>query len=151
MRRPEQNQNRQFDIIEQFQRKGELHKLAFAIEMDMPKKWRGTDGKRYAAAEMPTGGIPCIPLVDAWFVSLAMAEELASLFARENEGKGIDFYPALCTIDTDGLIVYGADGAIERDYICMECGRIVTLPDHSPPDDHYFCCRQCLDAIAAQL
>lgn len=155
MRRIEQSVDRQIALLENHQRHKVLHRLGFAVEMDLPKSARGSDGKRYAVAEFPPGKIPYIPVVDAWFVSMALAEELASFFARDNQGKGIDFYPAICTIDLmENMYIYGEgdDGdSVKLDLVCMECGMIIPTFANNVPCTDYFCCSGCMEKIAEQL
>lgn len=131
MRRIDQSVDRQIAALEHFQRKGDLSRLGFAIEMDLPRNCRGSDGKRYAAAESPPGWIPYIPVVDPWFISLALAEMLAEMFATDNDGRKIDFYPALFALNEDsGGKIFYAYGSACRDSICSQCGGItVVRPD----------------------
>lgn len=109
MRRIDQSVDRQIAALEHIRKRGDLHTVGFAIEMSLPPQHRGRDGKRYAAAECPPGRIPYVLVVDAWFVSMALAELLAELFARDNPGSKIEFYPALCNITDESFYVYGQD------------------------------------------
>ena len=123
-------------VIEQAKTAGDLPRLFWFIEMDVPAGLRPSPAARYMPATYPPGFVPVIPAGPDPDVQREYAEILCAVFETANRGRMISFAPTLT--DTDLLsgffwYEYGEQPRQEIDHVCPYCGSISRAPVTARP------------------
>ncbi len=132
---PTQSRTRQKEILSEATKVGDLGKLYWFVEMDLPVKFGGG-----SAAASWRGGVPVIPVLPCVETSQAEAELLRWQFEDGNRGKGWSFHVSLTAIDildklAAGWYLWGHERT-SIDNVCEYCGRVYATEHHEP----WACC-----------
>lgn len=113
------------EMIAVANRRGELHKLFWFIQVRVPMSMRmGWDDDGITSAAFPLNWVPVVPVGENHDITLSCAEILCELFRVDNP-KTIEFNPAITTLDalnervTGRWYVWGT-----LDMVCPGCGGV---------------------------
>jgi hypothetical protein len=134
---PSQSRTWQRQIIAAAQAAGDLDRLRWFVEMDVPPRLRPSPRAQYIPASDPPGQVPVVPVTAADSRDDLGISLLCLVLTEYNKGRGIDFAPALADLDSlAGVAWYewGDPPAVEQvDHICPACGAVASAPLDAPP------------------
>lgn len=145
MRQLTQTTERQNAILELAEKRGELTRFAWFVEVHaLDKRYRGSDGKRYFCFEYPRPRIPVVPITGDGVAERVAIELLVLLAEEANVGKRLEFYPALgWAHETEQAPYYNYGDLVRPDLICMTCGAVTQCPQDELPDTDPLPCPAC--------
>lgn len=124
--------------LEAAAQRGELGRLYWFIEMEVPAHLRPRPDARYMPASYPPGFVPVVAAGPDWQQQREYAQLLTIAFETGNAGRPIQFAPALTDVDllkAGGFYYYefGEQPHQEIDHICALCGTITRARCSSRP------------------
>lgn len=129
MRQLTQTVERQNKVIEQATARGELSRMAWFVEVHAAdKRFRGVDGKRYFCYEFPPRSIPIVPITGNGVMDRIAIELFTMLVEEANQGKRLEFYPALSWLhEMQDEPFYRLEN-LALDLVCPTCGAVRAAP-----------------------
>lgn len=131
-----QNRTWQRRRIDDAKTAGDLPRLFWFIEMDLPAGLRPRPDARHLPATYPPGFVPVIPAGPDPEEQREYAEIMQICFEAANAGRRIEFNLAL----TDASLLtsfywyqFGEEPTQEIDHVCPLCGSIRRGPATRPP------------------